>query len=781
MKKIAFAAVLYLAATNADAAFNFRKLITVDETKVIGSQNLTNFPVLVRLTDPNLRTTGNGGGVESASGFDLVFRADDGVTNLDHEVELYDPVAGTLVAWVRIPVLDHDDDTLFYLYYGDAAIVSSQENATAVWDAGYRAVWHLEEAVTDEATGAIHDDSTVNNRDGTQSRNDDVAGKIGNAQDFDGTDHINLGTGFPALGATFTIEGWVWFDALGSNPTLFARQNFTDLDYRVVVDPVLRIDISYDGTEPGDAFANAPAAVSTGQWYHFAATKSATELRMYLNGASGAPTATAGTVNHNAANAVRMARRQDNGQALDGKLDEVRVSNIARSADWILTEYNNQNDVATFLQVGPQQVIGGCPPLGVSQTGAAITVGAPDYFEMVFDSATGGSIREFYDLAESPTRSAAYDLAGGIPDGIEALYNMHLQVGGTSYSTARDNDSRLHLLEVTPARVRVRQDVSYEEKTTGNKLAGVRGVGDYSIYPAGRMALEWTRRATQNVTYTSNDFDMSIHYHTNPPAPTMNTWAAFSDSGGAPFPHLPGTSDFMLTRIDEIGAKTDFLNIIYRDWTTLNGHLADATQANFTTKATTEWVDPHWVHSSAGTMIPAGSSETWDFLTYFKPTSLVDHNDVEVTRRSADYRAPDPLSVSVGAGWNENTADADFFNESEAAYTLDFNMASGLTFGMNGATTRRFSPFFKIRQWRSLRETPSVTLDLVPLAAGADFKSDVKPISDADFADRIFYHTTLQSFSDVTAADIGNGTGAAENGVTYKIGSSRFRVGGFRG
>ena len=285
----AFAAVATNAsAPTAEGAFNFRKLITIDNTKVSGSADLIDFPVVVSLTDANLRTTANGGGVENASGFDMLFRGADGVTNLDHEVELYDPVAGTLVAWVRIPVLDYDDDTLFYLYYGDSTIVSSQENPTGVWDANYRAVWHLEESVTDEATGAIHDDSTVNNRDGTQSRNDDVPGKIASAQDFDGTDHINLGTGFPALGATFTIEGWVWFDGFASFPTVFARQDNTLLDYRVVHDngcgaPGLRVDISYDGSEPGDAQGCPPAAVATGQWYHFAAVKSATELRMYLN------------------------------------------------------------------------------------------------------------------------------------------------------------------------------------------------------------------------------------------------------------------------------------------------------------------------------------------------------------------------------------------------------------------------------------------------------------------------------------------------------------------
>ena len=38
-----------------------------------------------------------------------------------------------------------------------------------------------------------------------------------------------------------------------------------------------------------------------------------------------------------------------------GSLDEFRLSNIARSADWIATEYNNQSSPATFSYLGPDQ------------------------------------------------------------------------------------------------------------------------------------------------------------------------------------------------------------------------------------------------------------------------------------------------------------------------------------------------------------------------------------------------------------------------------------------
>jgi len=38
----------------------------------------------------------------------------------------------------------------------------------------------------------------------------------------------------------------------------------------------------------------------------------------------------------------------------DGMLDEVRISNVARSADWILTEFSNQSDPGSFYTVGSE-------------------------------------------------------------------------------------------------------------------------------------------------------------------------------------------------------------------------------------------------------------------------------------------------------------------------------------------------------------------------------------------------------------------------------------------
>ncbi|MBI5086083.1 MAG: hypothetical protein HZB13_15970 [Acidobacteria bacterium] len=38
-----------------------------------------------------------------------------------------------------------------------------------------------------------------------------------------------------------------------------------------------------------------------------------------------------------------------------GLLDEVRVSSVVRTPDWIVTEYRNQDAPGTFYSVGAQQ------------------------------------------------------------------------------------------------------------------------------------------------------------------------------------------------------------------------------------------------------------------------------------------------------------------------------------------------------------------------------------------------------------------------------------------
>jgi hypothetical protein len=81
--------------------FRYRRRLALPPQPV-ASETAQDFVFLVREAGDWLRSAGNGGRLESAQGFDLRFELTDG-TKLDHEIERYDPVAGALIAWVRLP------------------------------------------------------------------------------------------------------------------------------------------------------------------------------------------------------------------------------------------------------------------------------------------------------------------------------------------------------------------------------------------------------------------------------------------------------------------------------------------------------------------------------------------------------------------------------------------------------------------------------------------------------------------------------------------------------
>jgi hypothetical protein len=197
-----------IAAPPAEAAFGFRKLLTIDNTRVSGTADHANFPVLVSLpNDPDLQA-----GVQSLNGWDIEFRANDGLTRLDHEIELYDTGTGTLVAWVRIPTLSYNSDTLFYIYYGDAGVQCSLENPAGVWDDDYVGVWHLDE--TGAGVAGEFADSTSNSNDGQGGGGVPAraTAQIAGGQDFDGANDYITVPGSTSLQPTaaLTLQAWVY-------------------------------------------------------------------------------------------------------------------------------------------------------------------------------------------------------------------------------------------------------------------------------------------------------------------------------------------------------------------------------------------------------------------------------------------------------------------------------------------------------------------------------------------------------------------------------------------
>jgi len=329
--------------------WDYRKVIGIDSTKVVA--DLTDFPVLIDLVDLDLTKA-------QTDGDDFAF-ADVSGSKLDHEIESYDSSTGHLLAWVRVPLLSSVSDTVLYLYYGNAG-ASSQQNPVGVWDSYYMMVQHL-----DETTGTQYD-STIYNNDGTPTNGviQGTPGKIDGADEFDGSDdylEVLPSATLSGYSTAFTAETWVKLDASRRQAILnkymtSGNQRSWYLDYdgsRGLGLFVSQNGISYQ-------YAYAAYSLTTGTWYHVTAIwESGLIPKFYVNGIQIPTTFSVGTaasIYNNILTPLYIGRSYNTVRNLDGMMDEVRISNVARSDEWLATQNSNQENPDTFYSIGSEEL-----------------------------------------------------------------------------------------------------------------------------------------------------------------------------------------------------------------------------------------------------------------------------------------------------------------------------------------------------------------------------------------------------------------------------------------
>lgn len=355
--------------------FTYYKKITIDHAKVPG--DLTDFPFLFNTTNADLKTVANGGKIENtasggASGSltvpaDLVFSPNqDGSDPYDFEVEKYDPATGELVAHVRIPSLSSSVDTVFYVVYGDSDVTTSQENVTGVWGANYKGVWHLGEGSNP------YYDSTINNNDSTAGTypTADPAGRIDGAQNFETSndEYISIPDADSLdLTGLLTLEAWVKLESLpgGGNPDYYfvcSKKQQEDppiVNYELMSHSLLsgklHFQCYYDGAWRTATWETAP---SIGVWYYVVGVHDGSNIKISVNGAAFVTgSATAALTANVGALTIGGQTTKIGLYHWDGLIDEVRISPVARSANYIQATYNNQSSPSTFYEVGVRQFV----------------------------------------------------------------------------------------------------------------------------------------------------------------------------------------------------------------------------------------------------------------------------------------------------------------------------------------------------------------------------------------------------------------------------------------
>ncbi|MEM6641857.1 MAG: DUF2341 domain-containing protein [Bacteroidota bacterium] len=359
-----------------DAPFSYakKKTITIDDAMVAGAADLEDFPVLIRVLGADFDDIDS---VQTQdNGFDIRFTYENSLTWLEHQIESYDQANKEFLAWVKLPTLSASEDTRLEMYYGNASVSMDPSTETVFDTAIYELVYHLDDA----------DDATNNSNDGTLNGNAVIStGLLGRGLDLDGTNDYLIGSNDPSVvfGPTDKLSFSLWFRGTDNTAELISRmdpgQSNKGYSFRILNSGGARL-----GFLLGESFGGSPVAlrattsssatVVDGDWHYLVGTYDGSTnlsgVNIYIDGNNTSITTAGGLFNDNLSAGndtdpgipVSLGVRDGGGSTsndTDGMLDEARVMRTELSADWIATEFNNQNPLSSFVSYAIGESIAG--------------------------------------------------------------------------------------------------------------------------------------------------------------------------------------------------------------------------------------------------------------------------------------------------------------------------------------------------------------------------------------------------------------------------------------
>ncbi|MDH3707642.1 MAG: hypothetical protein OES57_16365, partial [Acidimicrobiia bacterium] len=180
-------------------------------------------------------------------------------------------------------------------------------------------------------------------------------GKAGLSQEFDGGAARLVGPPTNIDGSGVTLSTWVQPKSLSGSPRLVAKSDGLGTPaYELLIDttgsPQVRARIELGGT----TYEAAGGVVTTG-WHHLASTWDGTVLRVFVDGVAVASTPATGTPTPDPTVPLVLGNTAGATNPLEGRLDEVRVANVARDASWMATTFANHDDPGGFITAGAVQ------------------------------------------------------------------------------------------------------------------------------------------------------------------------------------------------------------------------------------------------------------------------------------------------------------------------------------------------------------------------------------------------------------------------------------------
>jgi hypothetical protein len=430
------------------------------------------FPLLVRLDKDWFDFSR-----AKAHGEDIRFAVSTG-TPLAYEVDEWDAAKGTASIWVRMPTIKGNARQELKMFWGKTDAQSESKGSAVFNDSnGYLSVWHMSDPVKDEV-------GTLESKDTGTTLS---SGMIGESRHFPGGKGITCGeniTSYPTGSSPHTSEAW--FRAEQSNATVLAWGNEAGqgkVMMQFFSPPHLKMECYFSGAD-----VEGGSTLATSRWIHVAHAFKNGESRVYVNGVlDGVSTSTDAPLAIKSPARMYLGGWYDNYRFV-GDVDEVRISKVTRSADWVKLQYENQKPLQTV--VGP-----------LVQTGTAFSVSEKQIALLESQStavtAKAGGAQKVYWLIRRGGRESvaavdrfAFTLDAGRVTGNESLT---LQFKAVYADTVKTLDIPVTIKEDIPEPVlTLRAPATWDGRETIEVESHIANLQALQAKGAGALKYQWT-------------------------------------------------------------------------------------------------------------------------------------------------------------------------------------------------------------------------------------------------------------------------------------------------
>ena len=350
--------------------YNQRLILNTTATGANTAEDVADFPVLIRLDNSNFSFSQ----LADQTGKDFRFSKSDG-THLSYQIERCSN--GKAEIWVNVDrVIANNNAQYIKMYWGNSSAGDSSNSQRVFNESkGWNGVWHLNGSSELVNNPAILTNSSSRSFATTAYNVVPDEGVVNSGIKMGVGKWINVHpSALDNLDKAITVSFWNYGSTSGDLPKADDRVDiiktagiawYNGFGWRFMPDKSINL---YWGDVNGAEYVNVPLANSTalwkGKWNHWAFSRSGTSWNLYINGVSVANGTCSRSMSGSAVTLFQFGSEDCGGDySYRGKLDEMRMSSVGRSGDWVKLEYENQQTNQTLVEFSNTSV---CFPVGLS-------------------------------------------------------------------------------------------------------------------------------------------------------------------------------------------------------------------------------------------------------------------------------------------------------------------------------------------------------------------------------------------------------------------------------